>query len=45
MSLQFGPSLLLLPLTGYVADRFDRRKVLLATQSGAGRCWRWASGC
>jgi MFS family permease len=32
MSLQFGPSLLLLPLTGYVADRYDRRKVLLATQ-------------
>jgi MFS family permease len=36
MSLQFGPSLLLLPLTGYVADRYDRRKVLLATQSGQG---------
>ncbi|MDB5757582.1 MAG: major facilitator superfamily 1 [Burkholderia sp.] len=36
MSLQFGPSLLLLPLTGYVADRFDRRKVLLATQSCQG---------
>ncbi|WP_194711970.1 MFS transporter [Noviherbaspirillum soli] len=33
MSLQFGPSLLLLPLTGYVADRYDRRRVLLATQS------------
>jgi MFS family permease len=36
MSLQFGPSLLLLPLTGYVADRYDRRKVLLATQSAMG---------
>jgi len=36
MSLQFGPSLLLLPLTGYVADRYDRRKVLLATQSAQG---------
>jgi len=36
MSLQFGPSLLLLPLTGYVADHFDRRKVLLATQAAMG---------
>lgn len=36
MSLQFGPSLLLLPLTGYVADRYDRRHVLLATQSAMG---------
>nr|WP_314623987.1 MFS transporter [uncultured Noviherbaspirillum sp.] len=36
MSLQFGPSLLLLPLTGYVADRYDRRKVLLATQTAQG---------
>jgi MFS family permease len=33
MALQFGPSLLLLPWTGYAADRFDRRKILLATQS------------
>jgi MFS family permease len=36
MSLQFGPSLLLLPLTGYVADRYDRRHVLLATQCAMG---------
>lgn len=36
MSLQFGPQLLLLPLTGYVADHFDRRKILLATQAGMG---------
>jgi len=36
MALQFGPSLLLLPLTGYAADRFDRRKLLLATQSAQG---------
>jgi MFS family permease len=36
MSLQFGPSLLLLPLTGYVADRYDRRRVLIATQSAQG---------
>ncbi len=33
MALQFGPSMLLLPFTGYAADRFDRRKLLLATQS------------
>jgi MFS family permease len=36
MALQFGPQLLLLPMTGYVADRFDRRKVLMATQAGMG---------
>lgn len=33
MALQFGPSLFLLPIAGYVADRFDRRRVLLVTQS------------
>ena len=33
MALQFGPSLLLLPLTGYATDRYDRRKLLIATQS------------
>lgn len=33
MALQFGPQILLLPLTGYAADHFDRRKVLLATQA------------
>ena len=33
MALQFGPALLLLPFTGYVADRFDRRRVLLMTQT------------
>ena len=32
MALQFGPQLLLLPITGLVADRYDRRKVLLVTQ-------------
>lgn len=31
--LQFAPMLLLLPWTGAVADRFDRRKVLVVTQS------------
>ncbi len=32
MALQFGPQLLLLPLTGLAADRFDRRKMLMLTQ-------------
>ncbi|MGH8074767.1 MAG: MFS transporter [Lysobacter sp.] len=36
MALQFGPPLLLLPVTGYVADHWDRRKLLLATQAVAG---------
>jgi len=36
MALQFGPALLLLPFTGFVADHFDRRKVLLVTQSSMG---------
>lgn len=35
MALQFGPQLLLLPLTGWVADRFDRRTVLAITQSAS----------
>lgn len=33
MALQFGPQLLLVPFSGAVADRFDRRKVLLVTQT------------
>ncbi len=33
MALQFGPPLVLVSLTGWVADRFDRRNVLLVTQS------------
>ena len=36
MGLQFGPQLLLLPWTGYAADRFDRRKLLIATQAASG---------
>jgi MFS family permease len=36
MALQFGPSLVLLPFTGYAADRFDRRVILLLTQSAQG---------
>ena len=33
MAFQFGPSLVLLPFSGFVADHYDRRKVLLFTQS------------
>jgi MFS family permease len=36
MALQFGPPLLLLPLTGFAADHLDRRKLLLATQAAMG---------
>ena len=36
MALQFGPQLLLLPLTGFAADHFDRRKLLIATQASMG---------
>lgn len=35
-ALQFGPQLLLLPLTGFVADHFDRRRLLIATQAMMG---------
>ncbi|KNY05867.1 MFS transporter [Microbacterium sp. GCS4] len=33
MALQFGPPLVLVSLTGWVADRFERRRILLATQT------------
>ena len=33
MALQFGPHILLLPFTGSAADRFDRRRILIATQT------------
>src|SRR3954465_12239935 len=36
MSLQFGPQGILLPITGYAADRYDRRKLLYATQAAMG---------
>lgn len=36
MALQFGPQLLLVPISGLIADKFDRRKILLLTQSTLG---------
>ena len=36
MSLQYGPQVLLLPLTGFAADHLDRRKLLFATQAAMG---------
>jgi MFS family permease len=36
MALQYGPHLLLLPLTGFAADHFDRRKLLICTQTAMG---------
>ncbi len=33
MALQFGPPLALVSVTGWVADRFDRRKLITVTQS------------
>src|SRR5574337_709863 len=36
MALQFGPPLLLLPLSGFAADHLDRRKLLFFTQGAAG---------
>jgi MFS family permease len=36
MALQFGPQFLLLPWTGFAADHYDRRKLLMATQAAMG---------
>jgi len=36
MALQFGPQLLLMPWTGFAADRFNQRKLLIATQATMG---------
>jgi MFS family permease len=33
MALQFGPHLLMLPVTGFAADHLDRRKLIMATQA------------
>jgi MFS family permease len=36
MALQFGPQLLFLPWTGFAADHFDQRRLLIATQAAMG---------
>ncbi|QEE62418.1 MFS transporter [Salinibacterium sp. dk2585] len=36
LALQLGPQLLLLPWSGLIADRFDRRRVLMVTQATMG---------
>jgi len=36
MALQYGPQVLLLPLTGFAADHLDLRKLLFATQAAMG---------
>ncbi len=36
LALQFGPQLLLLPVTGFAADHFDRRILLVTTQGWMG---------
>ncbi|MCJ1695493.1 MFS transporter [Rathayibacter caricis] len=36
MALQFGPQLLMVPFSGFIADRFDRRRLLMATQGAMG---------
>jgi MFS family permease len=36
MALQFGPQLLLLPWTGFAADHFNQRKLLIGTQATMG---------
>ncbi|SEB15376.1 MFS transporter [Paraburkholderia sartisoli] len=36
MALQFGPQLLLLPWTGFAADHYNQRRLLMATQATMG---------
>jgi MFS family permease len=36
MALQFGPQLLMLPWTGFAADHYDQRKLLMTTQAVMG---------
>ncbi len=36
MALQFGPQLLLLPWTGFAADHYNQRKLLIVTQAAMG---------
>ena len=41
MAMQFGPQLLLLPISGLIADRFEKRKLLLITQTAMGLLGLW----
>jgi MFS family permease len=36
MALQFGPQFLMLPFTGFAADHFDQRRLLIVTQATMG---------
>lgn len=38
MALQFGPQLLFLPWTGFAADHFNQRRLLMVTQAAMGSC-------
>jgi MFS family permease len=38
MALQFGPQMLMLPWSGFAADFFDRRKLLMVTQAAMCLC-------
>jgi MFS family permease len=38
MALQFGPQMLMLPWSGFAADFFDRRKLLMVTQAAMCAC-------
>mgnify|MGYP003348395846 CR=1 FL=1 len=38
MALQFGPQMLMLPFSGFAADYFDRRRLLMCTQAAMGLC-------
>lgn len=38
MALQLGPQLVMFPFAGAIADRFDKRKLLIITQSLMGSC-------
>ena len=44
LALQFTPMLALGAWAGLVADRVDKRRLLLATQTPPWPCWRSSSG-
>jgi len=44
MGLQYGPQVLLLPVTGFAADHFDRRNLLRATQAAVASRMRATHG-